>query len=222
MWQTLLDNWQMLLEGTADSLYMTLASAFFAYVIGLPLGVLLSMTDKNGLRPMRALNQTVGWIVNVGRSIPFIILIIALIPFTRAVVGKIIGPTAAVVSLTIAAAPFIARMVESSLAEVDQGVVEAARTMGASNAQIVWKVLLPESIPSLVRGFSIVVITLIGYSAMAGAVGAGGLGDIAIRYGYHRYQTDMMILTIILLVVIVQIIQAILSVTANAIDKRNR
>ena len=163
-----------------------------------------------------------GWVVNIGRSFPFIILMLVLIPVSRAVVGTMIGPKAAIVSLTVAAAPFIARLVESSLAEIDRGVVEAAKSMGATNWQIIYKVLLPESIPSLVRGASITVITLIGYSAMAGAVGAGGLGDVAIRYGYHRYQPDMMVITVVLLVIIVQIIQSAFNLCAKLIDKRNR
>ncbi len=163
-----------------------------------------------------------GWIVNIGRSIPFIILMVALILFTKFVVGKSIGSTAAIVPLVIAAAPFIARLVETSLQELDEGVIEAAKAMGASNWQIVYKVMLPESIPSLVRGMTIALITLIGYSAMAGTVGGGGLGDLAIRYGYNRYQDDVMILTIILLVILVQLIQVVFNFIAKKIDKKNR
>ena len=181
----------MLLEGTGATLYMTAASALFAYLIGLPLGVLMIVTAKGGIRPHPVLNSVLGWIINIGRSIPFIILIVALIPFTRLITGTSIGPTAAIVPLVIGAAPFVARMVETSLKEVDAKVVEAAQTMGATGWQIVWKVLLPESVPSLIRGTSISTITLIGYSAMAGTVGGGGLGDIAIRYGYQRYQQDV-------------------------------
>ncbi|MBC8569757.1 methionine ABC transporter permease [Zongyangia hominis] len=212
----------MLLEGIGGTLYMTLLSTLFAYLIGLPLGILTVITGRNGIKPCRKLNMVLGWIVNIGRSIPFIILIVALIPFTKFVIGRTIGPTAAIVPLVIAAAPFIARLVEQSLEELDSGIVEAAKTMGASNWQIIYKVLLPEAIPSLIRGGSITTITLIGYSAMAGCVGAGGLGDIAIRYGYHRYQSDIMIITIILLVIIVQVIQCIFNLAANKIDKRNR
>ena len=211
----------MLLEGTGATLYMTAASALFAYLIGLPLGVLMIVTAKGGIRPHPVLNSVLGWIINIGRSIPFIILIVALIPFTRLITGTSIGPTAAIVPLVIGAAPFVARMVETSLKEVDAKVVEAAQTMGATGWQIVWKVLLPESVPSLIRGTSISTITLIGYSAMAGTVGGGGLGDIAIRYGYQRYQQDVMIVTIILLVIIVQLIQVAFGLLASAIDKRN-
>ena len=205
----------MLLEGTGATLYMTAASALFAYLIGLPLGVLMIVTAKGGIRPHPVLNSVLGWIINIGRSIPFIILIVALIPFTRLITGTSIGPTAAIVPLVIGAAPFVARMVETSLKEVDAKVVEAAQTMGATGWQIVWKVLLPESVPSLIRGTSISTITLIGYSAMAGTVGGGGLGDIAIRYGYQRYQQDVMIVTII------QLIQFAFGLLASAIDKRN-
>ncbi len=222
MLETLAENGQMLWENTLDTLFMTFGSAVLAYVIGLPLGIWLSVTDKNGLRPNRTVQACLGWVVNIGRSFPFIILMLVLIPVSRAVVGTMIGPKAAIVSLTVAAAPFIARLVESSLAEIDRGVVEAAKSMGATNWQIIYKVLLPESIPSLVRGASITVITLIGYSAMAGAVGAGGLGDVAIRYGYHRYQPDMMVITVVLLVIIVQIIQSAFNLCAKLIDKRNR
>lgn len=211
----------MLLEGTGATLYMTFAATLFAYLIGLPLGVLMIVTARNGIRPWPVFNAVLGWIINIGRSIPFIILIVALIPFTRLITGTSIGPTAAIVPLVVGAAPFVARMVETSLKEVDTKVVEAAQTMGATGWQIVWKVLLPESIPSLIRGTSISTITLIGYSAMAGTVGGGGLGDIAIRYGYQRYQQDVMLVTIVLLVIIVQLIQFGFGLLAAAIDKRN-
>lgn len=212
----------MLITGTLETLYMTLFSTVLAHIIGMPLGVITVITDQKGIAPNRTVNVVLGTIINIGRSIPFTILMVALIPFTRLVVGKAIGATAAIVPLTIAAAPFVARLVESSLAEVDPGVVEAAKTMGATTWQIASKVLLPEAVPSLIRGFSITTITLIGYSAMAGAFGSGGLGDIAIRYGFHRYQTEVMLITIILIVVIVQIIQMIFNFVANKIDKRNK
>lgn len=212
----------LLIQGTLETLYMTFASTVFAYIIGLPLGVIMVVTDKKGIAPNKAVNQVLGTIVNIGRSLPFIILMVALIPFTRAVVGTAIGSTAAIVPLTIAAAPFVARMVESSLAELDPGVVEAAKTMGATNMQIARKVLLPESVPSLIRGFSITTITLIGYSAMAGAFGSGGLGDIAIRYGFHRFEPKVMLVTVVLIIVIVQLIQMGFNFAANKIDKRNR
>lgn len=217
----LMQNWDMFVKGTMETLYMTLVSTVLAYIIGLPLGIWVYVTTPDGIHPAPKTNTILGWIINIGRSIPFIILMVALIPFARLVVGKSIGSTAACVSLIVAAAPFIARLAESSLEELDGGVIEAAKTMGATNSQIIWKVLLPESVPSLVRGLSITTITLIGYSAMAGAVGGGGLGDIAIRFGYHRYQKDIMIITIILLVVIVQLIQCLFNFMARKIDKRN-
>ncbi len=222
MTEFLMQYKDLLIQGTLETLYMTFASTIAAYVLGLPLGVIMVITDKKGIAPNKAVNQILGTIINIGRSLPFIILMVALIPFTRFVVGTAIGSTAAIVPLTIAAAPFVARMVESSLAELDPGVIEAAKTMGATNAQIAWKVLLPESIPSLIRGFSITTITLIGYSAMAGAFGSGGLGDIAIRYGFHRYETEVMLITIVLIIVIVQLIQMGFNFAAKKIDKRNR
>ena len=215
------DQYGMLLvDGTIDTLIMTIASTFFAYVLGIPLGVLLVVTAPNGLRPHAALNSVLGWIVNIGRSIPFIILLVAIIPFTRLIVGTSLGVPGAVVPLIVAAAPFVGRMVEQSLEEVDAGLIEAAQSFGASTVQIVTKVYLRESLPSLIRGVSITFITLFGYSAMAGTVGAGGLGDIAIRYGYQRYQTDVMFAAVILCVVLVQVFQSIGDVTARKIDKR--
>ena len=222
MMEFLMQYKDMLLEGTYETLLMTFASTIFAYIIGLPLGVTMVVTDARGINPHKTLNTVLGAIINVGRSIPFVILIVAIIPLTRFIVGKAIGPVAAIVPLTIAAAPFVARMVETALQEVDPGVVEAAKTMGATNWQIAKKVLLPEAVPSLIRGFSITTITLIGYSAMAGAFGAGGLGDIAIRYGHHRYQADVMWVTVVLIVVIVQAIQMAFEIAAKKIDKRNK
>lgn len=209
-------------QGTVDTLVMTLASTLFAYIIGVPLGVLLVITAKDGLWPQRALNTVLGWVVNVGRSIPFIILLVAIIPFTRVVVGTSLGVPGAIVPLTVAAIPFVGRMVEQSLAEVDGGLVEAAQSFGANTWQIVCKVMLRESLPSLVRGASITVITLFGYTAMAGAVGAGGIGDIAIRYGYQRYLGDVMIASIVLCVVLVQVFQSIGDLVARLVDKRVR
>lgn len=179
----------MLLEGIRDTLYMTLASTLFGYIIGLPMGIVLTVTDKDGIRPNAAVYKVLDVISNLLRSIPFIILLIVLIPFTRFVVGRSYGSTATIVPLTIAAAPYIARMVESSLKEVDAGVIEAARSMGASDFQIVTKVMLVEARTSLIVGATISLGTILGYSAMAGTVGGGGLGDIAIRYGYTRWQT---------------------------------
>ena len=209
-------------QGTVDTLVMTLASTLFAYVIGVPLGVLLVITAKDGLWPQRALNTVLGWIVNIGRSIPFIILLVAIIPFTRVVVGTSLGVPGAIVPLTVAAIPFVGRMVEQSLAEVDGGLIEAAQSFGANTWQIVCKVMLRESLPSLVRGASITVITLFGYTAMAGAVGAGGIGDIAIRYGYQRYLGDVMIVAIVLCVALVQVFQSIGDLVARVVDKRVR
>ena len=211
---------QLLLRGTLDTLYMTLASTLIAYLIGIPLGVILVVTRKDGICPAPKTNAVLGTIVNIMRSVPFLILIIVLIPFTRFVVGTSIGATATVVPLIVGAAPFIARMVESSLLEVDAGVVEAAQAMGASPWQIVTKVLLKEAVPSLITGAAIALTTILGYSAMAGAVGGGGLGDLAIKYGYHRYQTDVLLLTLVILIALVQIIQALGNGLAKKIDHR--
>ena len=211
---------QLLLQGTLDTLYMTLVSTAIAYLIGIPLGVILVITRREGMCPAPKTNAVLGTIVNIMRSVPFLILIIVLIPFTRLVAGTSIGATATIVPLIVGAAPFIARMVESSLLEVDAGVVEAAQAMGASPWQIVTKVLLKESVPSLVTGAAIALTTILGYSAMAGAVGGGGLGDLAIKYGYHRYQTDVLLLTLVILVLLVQVIQALGNAVAKRIDHR--
>ena len=181
----------MIIAGVGETLYMTLVSTLLGYAFGLPLGVLLKVSDKEGLKPNKLLYKILDVLANIFRSIPFLILLILLIPFTRFLVGKSYGTTATIVPLTIAAIPFIGRMVESSLNEVDPGVIEAARSMGASNLQIVFKVMLVEARTSLISGATIVVGTILGYSAMAGTVGGGGLGDIAIRYGYHRWQADI-------------------------------
>lgn len=210
----------LLLQGTTDTLIMTIASCVFAYVIGLPLGIWFAVTTPGGLRPNRAVNMVLGWIINIGRSIPFIILLVAIIPFTRLVVGTSLGVPGAIVPLTVAAAPFVARIVEQSLAEVDKDLIEAAHSFGASNVQIVVKVMLKESLPSLVRGVAITFVNLFGYSAMAGTVGAGGLGDIAIRYGYQRFQGDVMLAAVILCIVLVQVFQSLGDWLARSIDKR--
>ena len=212
----------MLVEGTWVTLYMTLTSTFFAYILGLPLGIILVLTRKDGLRPNQFIYKIIDVVVNIVRSVPFLILLILIIPFTRALVGKSYGPTATIVPLTIAAAPFIARLVESSLLEVDQGVIEAAQSMGASTWHIVWKVLLAEARTSLIINATIALATILGYSAMSGTVGGGGLGDIAIRYGYYRYETDIMFATVILLILLVQIMQYIGTKVAKKIDKRYR
>ncbi len=207
-------------EGILETLYMTLASTLLAYVFGLPLGVLLVVTDEKGILPCKPLKAVLDVIVNVTRSIPFLILMIAVIPFTRAVTGTSIGANATVVPLVLAAIPFVGRMVESSIREVDAGVVEAAQSMGATPFQIICRVMIPEALPSLVNGAAIATTTILGYSAMAGAVGGGGLGVIAINYGYHRYQSDVMLVTIVLLVIIVQILQWIGTTLANRLDKK--
>ena len=210
----------MLLEGVRDTLYMTLASTFFGYVLGLPLGVILAVTDKDGIKPNAFIYKILDIIVNILRSIPFLILLILVIPITRAIVGKTYGSTATVVPLVIAAAPFIARMVESSLKEVNGGVIEAAQSMGAGTFTIIWKVLLAEARTSLLVGVTIALGTILGYSAMAGVVGGGGLGDIAIRYGYYRYQTGIMLVTIVILVLLVQIMQWVGMLLSKKLDRR--
>jgi len=210
----------MLLEGIKDTLYMTLTSTLIGYVIGLPMGILLTVTDKDGIHPNAAVYKVLDVIANLIRSVPFLILLIVLIPFTRFLIGRSYGPTATIVPLVIAAAPYIARMVESSLKEVDAGVIEAAHSMGASNFTIVTKVMLVEARTSLIVGATISLGTILGYSAMAGTVGGGGLGDIAIRYGYTRWQTDIMIVTVILLVILFQIFQTIGMKLASNLDRR--
>ena len=210
----------MLKEGTMQTIYMVFMSSLISYLIGIPLGIALMVTDKDGIRPVPLFNKVLGLAINLLRSVPFLILMIMVIPFTRLVVGKIIGPNAAVVPLIIAAAPYIGRMVESSLKEVDAGVIEAARSMGASNFTIVTKVMLVEARTSLIVGATISLGTILGYSAMAGTVGGGGLGDIAIRYGYTRWQTDIMIVTVILLVILFQIFQTIGMKLASNLDRR--
>ena len=210
----------MIVEGTFATLYMTLVSTLMAYVIGLPAGVALVVTGREGLRPNKTVSRILDVLVNVMRSIPFLILLILVIPLTRAIVGKSYGPSATIVPLTLAAAPFIARLVESSLLEVDKGVIEAAQSMGGGIPTIVIKVMLLEARSSLLSGLAIALGTILGYSAMAGAVGGGGLGDIAIRYGYNRYQLDIMIVTVILLVALVQIMQAVCMKHSRKLDKR--
>lgn len=210
----------MILEGIKDTLYMTLTATFMGYVIGLPMGILLAVTDKNGIKPNWLVYKILDVISNVVRSVPFLILLIVLLPVTRALIGKSYGSSATIVPLVVAAAPYIARMVESSLKEVDKGVIEAAKSMGASNIRIVTKVMLVESRTSIIVGATIALGTVLGYSAMAGTVGGGGLGDIAVRYGYYRWQTDIMIVTVILLIILFQIFQTIGMITSRVLDKR--
>lgn len=211
---------QLLGEGTIQTLIMTLVGTLLSYVIGLPVGVSLIVTGPNGIKPVAWYNKVMGFIVNVIRSMPFLILMIALMPYIRKVIGTGIGTWAVTTALVLAAWPFVARMVEQSLLEVDLGVVEAAQAMGAGNMQIIRKVLLPEARPSLINGAAVATITILGYSAMAGILGGGGLGDIAIRYGYYRYQASIMWITIIVLVILVQILQEIGVKLAAKLDNR--
>ena len=212
---------QMILEGIRDTLYMTIDSTLFGYVIGLPRGIALTVTGKDGLRPNNIIYRILDVVTNIMRSIPFLILLILVLPLTMIIVGKTYGSTATIVPLVISASPLIARMVESSLNEVDKGVIEAAQSMGANNLQIVWKVLLGEARVSLISGATITIGTILGYSAMAGTVGGGGLGDIAIRYGYYRYQANILLVTVILLIALVQIFQFIGTVISVRLDKRH-
>ena len=212
----------MIITGIGQTLYMTILSTVVGYVFGLPLGVMLAVSDKDGLRPNKAVYKVLDVISNIIRSIPFLILLILIIPLTRIIVGQSYGSSATVVPLVVAAIPFIGRMVESSIKEVDAGVVEAARSMGASDLRIIVKVLLLESRTSLITGATIAIGTILGYSAMAGSVGGGGLGDIAIRYGYYRYESQIMIVTVILLVVLVKVFQSIGMIIASKLDKRRK
>ena len=211
---------EMLWEGVIDTLYMTIASTALSYVFGMIMGVLLVICRKDGIAPRPMLYACLDVVVNLTRSFPFLILMIAVIPVTRFIVGTTIGNNATIVPLVIAAAPFVARLIEASLLEVDGGVVEAAQSMGASTWQIITKVLLPEALPSLLNGSAVAAITILGYSAMSGAVGGGGLGKLAIMYGYNRYQTDVMFATIILLIIIVQLFQMIGNWATKRSDKR--
>ncbi|MET8397993.1 methionine ABC transporter permease [Streptomyces sp900116325] len=212
----------LLSQGTVDTLYMVLWSAVVTVLVGLPLGVLLVLTDKGGLLQNTVLNKVVGVIVNVGRSLPFIILLIALIPFTTWVVGTFIGPTAMIVPLAVGAIPFFARLVETAVREVDHGLVEAVQSMGGSIPTIVRKVLLPQALPSLVSAVTTTVIVLIGYSAMAGAVGGEGLGSKAVTYGFQRFDDQFMLITVALLVVIVTVVQLIGDVAVRLLARRGR
>jgi D-methionine transport system permease protein len=201
------DLLNLLLEGSLDTVYMVAMSSLIAFVIGLPLGVVLSVTSPGGILRNRYINAVLSLAVNIGRSAPFVILMIAIIPFTRWIVGTSIGINAAVVPLSVAAIPFVGRVVETSLREIDRGIIEAASSMGATPFEIIRKVLLPEGLPGIIGGLTLTVINLVGYSAMAGTLGAGGLGDIAVRYGYQRFMPRVMIATVIILVIMVQLCQ---------------
>lgn len=213
---------ELLSQGLLETLYMVIVSAALAYVLGLPLGILLVVTDENGIRPKPVFNKVLGIFVNIIRSIPFIILLVWVTPVTRALIGTTLGPTATIVPLVFASAPYIARMVEASLKEVDAGVIEAAQSMGATPMQIVTKVLLPEAKPALIVGAAIAAVTILGYTAMSGFTGGGGLGTVAINYGYYRYKGDIMMLNVIVIVIIVQVMQEIGMHLAKRSDKRAR
>lgn len=210
----------MLAVGTWDTIYMTIVATFFSYVFGIIMGVVLAISRKGGISPKPLVYSSLDIIVNLTRSFPFLILMIAVIPFTRFLVGTTIGNNATIVPLVLSAAPFVARLVESSLLEVDHGVIEAAQSMGATEWQIITKVMIPEALPSLINGSAVAAITILGYSAMAGAVGGGGLGKLAIMYGYNRYQTDIMIITVVLLIIVVQAFQSIGNWATRRCDKR--
>ena len=209
-------------EGVRDTLLMTLVSTLFGYILGLPMGIALAVTDKDGIRPNALVYKILDVIANIVRSIPFLILLILVMPLTKLIVGKSYGSVATIVPLTIAAAPFIGRMIESSLKEVDHGVIEAAQSMGAGTFTIIWKVLLVEARTSILVGVTIAIGTILGYSAMAGVVGGGGLGDIAMRYGYYRYETLIMIVAVVLLVILVQIFQTLGMRLSVKLDRRKR
>lgn len=212
----------MVVEGIFVTLYMTLTTTFMGYVLGLPMGIALVITAPKGLRPNKIIYKVLDVVVNVVRSFPFLILLIVIQPLTRIIVGKSYGPTATIVPLTLSAAPFIARMVESSLLEVDHGVIEAAQSMGANLWTIIWKVMIGEAKTSLIVNVTIALGTILGYSAMAGIVGGGGLGDIAIRYGYYRYDSSIMWVTVVLLIVLVQLMQYVGMKLSKKLDKRTR
>ena len=215
--QALID---LLWEGTLDTIYMTLVSTFFSYVFGMIMAVILVITRADGIRPHPVIFRVLDVIVNLTRSFPFLILMIAIIPFTRWLLGTTIGNNATVVPLVVAAAPFVARLIEQSLLEVVRGVIEAAQSMGASTWQLIWKVFIPEATPSLINGSAIAATTILGYSAMSGAVGGGGLGKLAIMYGYNRYQNDIMFATVVLLIIIVQLLQSFGDWATRRSDRR--
>lgn len=211
---------EMIVKGIGETIYMTIVSTLFAYVFGLPMGVILVITAKDGITPNKAVNNVLGTIINIFRSIPFLILLVLVIPVTRFIVGTSIGSTATIVPLVIAAAPYVARMVEQSLLEVDKGVIEAARGMGTPDFKIITKVIIPEAKPSLLVGAAIALTTILGYSAMAGFVGGGGLGTIATNYGYYQYNDEILIVTVIIIVLIVQLMQTVGMKIAKAVDHR--
>ena len=210
----------LLISGTTDTVLMVGISAFFAFLMGLPLAVILVNTSQHGIYPSKGINKVLGSVVNITRSVPFLILMVALIPFTRWIVGTSYGVWAAVVPLTLAATPFFARIAEVSLREVDRGLIEAAQALGCNRKQIIWHVLLPEALPGIVAGFTVTIVTMINSSAIAGAIGAGGLGDIAYRYGYQRFDMQIMLAVIVVLVILVICVQAIGDTLSHQLDKR--
>ena len=209
----------ILIKALKETLIMVFASTIFSVILGFIPAILLTVTASDGLKPNKIIYNILDFIVNTLRSFPFVILMVILIPFTRLLVGKTIGTPAAIVSLTIAAAPFVARVIESSLREVDKGVIEAAKAFGASDSQIIFKVMLKEAIPSIMSGITLTIISIVGYSAMAGTMGAGGLGDVAIRYGYQRFETGTMVATCIILIIVVQVLQALGNYFYNRLSK---
>ena len=220
MLNSLVNLWELLFPSLLETLYMVFFSTIFSGLLGFILGIILVVTDKGHVWEKPLLNKVLGSIINVARSVPFIILIIAIFPLSRLIVGTTIGSTASIVPLSIAAAPFVARVIEASLKEVNWGVIEASISVGATIPQIIFKVMIPEALPSLILGITLTVINILGYSAMAGAIGGGGLGDLAIRYGYQRFQTDGLIATIVVLVVLVEVIQVLGNLSAKKFDKR--
>lgn len=213
-------NSKLLLGATGETLYMVAVSGIVGFAVGIPLGVILHISKKGGLAENNKLNSILGAIVNVGRSVPFLVLMVAIIPVTKLLVGTFIGTTAAIVPLTIGAIPFVARLIEGALLEVPSGLVEAAQSMGATPTQIITKVLLPEALPTIVNSVTITLVTLVSYSAMAGTVGGGGLGDVAIRYGFHRYDVVIMAVTVVMLIILVQIIQSLGDNIVRRVDHR--
>jgi D-methionine transport system permease protein len=212
--------WNLLLKALGETLYMVGFSLVLSAVFGIPLGIVLVITEPRHIKPAPVIHKLLSTIINIGRSLPFIILLVAIIPFTRLVVGTSIGTAGAIVPLTVSAIPFVARVVETALLEIDRGVIEAAQAIGATTGQIITKVLIPEAVPGLILGMTMVAVNLIGYSAMAGAVGGGGLGDLSIRYGYQRFRGDIMLLTVVVLVAIVQGLQSFGSWLATRLNRR--
>lgn len=210
----------MILDSTLETLYMVFFSTIFSLLIGFPIGVLLVVTKEGNIMERPKLNKVLEIVINTLRSFPFIILMICLFPISRIIVGTTIGSTAAIVPLSISAAPFVARMIEGALNEVDKGLIEASSSMGASNSTIIWKVMIPETMPHIIHGITVTVISLIGFSAMAGTIGAGGLGDLAIRFGYQRFKTDIMIYSVIVIILLVQVLQSLGNYLVDRIKKK--